>query len=223
MLAVHLGRATGGPAPRSTAPNRWADAEKEIAMGLLQRFFGQRAATDATAVRRFESAAGKQAGAPSEPFIVFGHMADTIAQRIAHDTTMSCVAVSSLEALLSLLKEERVVGIRAQSRPEQPGEAQEAIRLFRNSGVPGATIYGAWDYNVDRAARRALECDADGIEMPGILTSELYEYLFGVLRDVSEGASPPTTGAEHEARLRKYTTEASPFWKQQDLIKSTFY
>lgn len=190
-------------------------------MSLFRRLFGKQ---PRDGMRRFESPHGKRAGSPPEPLIVFGHMADAIARRTANDTTLGCVAVASLPALESLLASERVVGIRAQSRTIAPGEAQEAIQVFRARGPrPGLAIYGAWDYNVERAARRAIDCAADGIEMPGILAAELYAYVFGVLNEVLAGASPPTTVEQHVSRLRRFTTAASPFWSQQDLIASPYY
>jgi hypothetical protein len=123
-----------------------------------------------------------------------------------------------------LAKQLPTVGIMAMSRTTHVGEAEAAIKLYREETTSrGMALYGAWDYNVLRAATRALACGADGISMPGIDVNESFAYLFGVLQEVLGGAEPPTTIAAHEARLRRYTSDQSPFWKNQDRIVSTYY
>lgn len=146
------------------------------------------------------------------------------AKRTANDTTVNCIAIAGMDRLRQVIDKLPSVGLCAMSRPEHVGEAEEAIKLYRAT-VPEhlPTFYGAWDYNVERAAQRAIGCGVDGIEMPGILTSELYAYLFGVMEDVYQGAAVPTTLEEHVARLEKYTTKKSKFWEMQDLIESKFF
>jgi hypothetical protein len=90
-------------------------------------------------------------------------------KRTANDTTIACVAVAGLEVLEQLLAKLPSIGLCVQSRTTHAGEAAEAILLYRTKAPQlGMTIYGPWDYNVERAAQRAIACVADGIEMPGI-------------------------------------------------------
>jgi hypothetical protein len=116
------------------------------------------------------------------------------------------------------------VGIVALSRPEHSGEAQQAIENFRSANRRrGAAVYAAWDYNVERAARHAISCRADGILMPGVDSNEMLAYLFGVLERVRNGASPPLSLEEHVAILRQFTSNKSPFWSNQNLVESPWH
>jgi hypothetical protein len=111
----------------------------------------------------------------------------------------------------------------ARSRPEFSGEAGNAIRVFQEKQRRrAASFYGAWDYNVSRAAARALECEADGIVMPGTDANELFAYLFGIINLVETGSAAPKTTQEHVERLRLFTP-ASPFWANQDVVESVYF
>lgn len=172
----------------------------------------------------FDSQLGAQRGAPSTPLIIYGHMAEVVARRFAGDTSVSTLAVAGLPALDEVLANIPTLGVIAHSRTTHVGEAEQVITTYRQkSARRGMTLYQAWDYNVARATTRALACGADGITMPGIEGNDYYRYVLGVLREVENGAAPPTTAAEHEARLRKYTTDKSPFWHNQDPLKSIYY
>lgn len=173
----------------------------------------------------FTSEQGAQRGAARTPLLVYGHMAREGAARFAKYSTLSTVAIAGLDVLRQLLtKKLPTVGILAMSRTSHVGEAEAAIKLYREETASrGMALYGAWDYNVARAATRALACGADGISMPGSDVNESFAYLFGVLQEVLGGAGPPTTLAAHEARLRRYTSDRSPFWRNQDRIVSTYY
>jgi hypothetical protein len=116
-------------------------------MSILQRLFGKQPVAEPCSGRLYVSEVGKERGADSLPMFVFGHDADLIAQRVARDTTMSCVAVASIDELEQSLQTTPGLALRAQSRPENCGEAGEAIRLFKRY-INGVTFYGAWDYNV---------------------------------------------------------------------------
>lgn len=177
-----------------------------------------------TYVVGYVSEEGKRRGVSPVPLLIYGHMALVGARRTAADTTVSCVAIAGLDALEETIAKLPSIGLCAMSRVEHLGEAAEAIKRYRRlSPRRGMTIYGAWDYNVERAARRAITCGADGIQMPGIYTSELYAYLLGVLGEVQSGAPVPTTVEEHLARLKRYTTDKSKFWEIQDLVHSKYY
>jgi hypothetical protein len=191
-------------------------------MGILQGLFKKQQPAEQFSGRVYPSEEGKKRGIRSYPTIVFGHHADRCAQRMPRETTMSCIAVTSLDQLERTFKLVPILALRAHSRPEAPGEASEAIRLYKRDFI-GVTFYGAWDYNVERAATRALEYEADGIEMPGIRADELYAYVFGVISEAQNHVPRPTTVEEHRKRLMKYTTQASPFWSQQDLIVSKYF
>lgn len=172
----------------------------------------------------FHSQLGAQRGAPDTPLIVYGHMAEVVARRIAGDTSVSTLAVAGLPALDEVLANIPTLGVIAHSRTTHVGEAGQVITTYRQKATKrGVTLYQAWDYNVARATARALACGADGIVMPGIDANDYYRYVLGVLREVQTGAAAPTTAAQHEARLRKYTTDASPFWRNQDALKSIYY
>jgi hypothetical protein len=184
----------------------------------------QEATVPETYALTFISEEGKRRGADARPLLMYGHIAHVSAKRTATDTTVNCIALAGLDQLQQAIEQVPSIGLCAMSRPEHVGEAEEAIKLYR-AAIPEhrPTYYGAWDYNVERAAKRAINCGADGVEMPGILTDELYIYLFGVMNEVYQGAAIPTTVEEHIARLKKYTTEKSKFWEIQDLVVSKFY
>jgi hypothetical protein len=184
----------------------------------------QEATVPETYALTFISEEGKRRGADPRPLLIYGHMAQVSAKRTATDTTVNCIALSGLDMLRQAIEHVPSIGLRAMSRPEHVGEAEEGIRMYR-AAIPEhrPTFYGAWDYNVERAAKRAINCGADGVEMPGILTDELYAYIFGVIDEVYQGAAIPTTVEEHIARLKKFTTEKSKFWEIQDLVVSKFY
>lgn len=172
----------------------------------------------------YVSEEGKRRSLSPAPLLMYGHMARVSARRTAADTTISCMAVAGLDTLEQTIAKLPSIGLCAMSRVDHLGEAAEAIKIYRRlSAQRGLTIYGAWDYNVERAARRAITCGADGIQMPGIYTSELYAYLLGLLGEVQNGAPVPTTVEEHVARLRRYTTDKSKFWEIQDLVHSKYY
>jgi len=172
----------------------------------------------------------REHGASPDPLICAGQLA-AVGPVISRDSTLNTIQVDSPDKVAHVCTcpafrdvGMRFCGVLAMSRPEFPGEAYEAIRLFRaNNSVPGAAIYGAWDYNVARAAERALSCRADGILMPGIEPSEMLRLLAGILSRVQSGESRPQTVQEHEELLRTFTTEKSPFWKNQHLIESPHF
>lgn len=168
---------------------------------------------------------GAQRGSSTTPLLVYGHMAQQGASRFAEHTSLCAIAVAGLDVLGLLLdKAMPTVGILAMSRTTHVGEAEAAIVLYRQRAAQrGMALYGAWDYNIARASARALACGADGVSMPGIEANESFAYVFGVLSEVMEGAEPPTTAAAHEARLRRYTSDKSPFWHSQDLITSPYH
>lgn len=175
-------------------------------------------------LQSFVSPEGERRGASQIPLIFYGNMAHVTAPRFAEQTTICTLAVAGLRMLDAVLARVKTVGLLAMSRTTHPGEAESAIRLYQErSTVRRMTLYGAWDYHVGRAVTRALGCGADGISMPGIATDEHYAYVFGVLSEVRAGAAPPATAEAHVDRLRRYTSEKSPFWRQQDLIESVYY
>ncbi len=184
-------------------------------------------ATRSRGARLVVSARGREAGAPSEPLILFGHLgrpeAGQIAETIASYSTLSCVQIEDLDTLERWLELREPAAILALSRMTAPGEAALAIAAFRRRHPERrAALYQAWDYNVGRAARRALECGADAAMMPGIEGNEMFALLFGVISRVAAGAAPPASVEEHEALLRELAP-SSPFWGLQDVAESRFY
>lgn len=194
-------------------------------MSLFQRLFPWKSKTTALQPAQvFVSQPGEAIGAPKTPLLIFGHESDTTARFISESTTITCISVHIVEFIKDFASEHPTLGLIAQSRREHSGEAGYAIQLFHTVAKYRAmTIYGAWDYNVERAARKAIEYGADGIEMPGMIDSEVFAYLLGVLKEVAEEAPVPTTVEEHIARLKRYTTDKSPFWSQQNQIFSKYY
>ncbi len=194
-------------------------------MSLFQRLFPWKSKMkELQPAQVFVSQPGEAVGAPKTPLLIFGHESDTTARFISESTTITCISVHIVEFIKDFASENPTLGLIAQSRTEHSGEAGYAIQLFNSIAKYRAmTIYGAWDYNVERAARKAIEYGADGIEMPGIIDSELFAYLLGILHEVADGAAVPTTVEEHITRLKRYTTDKSPFWSQQDLIFSKYY
>ncbi len=177
-----------------------------------------------TVLEMFTSELGASRGVSRRPLILYGHMAQVTAQQFAHHTTVCTIAVAGLAVLGELIARLGTLGLLAMSRTTHVGEAEAAIRMFNErSATRAMTLYGAWDYNVARAASRAVGCGADRVSMPGIDANEHFAYVFGVLKEVTGGAAAPATAAAHIARLKRYTTAKSPFWEQQDLIKSTYY
>lgn len=155
--------------------------------------------------------------------LVFGHGCESLAALLAGSTTISCVSVDALTDLRSVLNDRPLLGLSAMSRPEASGEAGTAIGLFREAyGDTELATYGAWDYNVRRAAVRAIEYQADGVIMPGIATGELLGCFIGYLARVAQYAPRPSTPEEHEAILREFAP-SSPFWDVQDRVVSPYF
>ena len=166
---------------------------------------------------------GRLAGADATPFLVYGHGSEALANSISTWTTLSCLAIQGLEDLRCVLDSRACVGVAAMSRPEALGEAGEAIRFLRAvHGDAEVATYGAWDYNVARAAKRAIEYSADGILMPGIDRGELLQCVMHYLMRVQRFMPRPGTPEEHEAILRPLTPK-SPFWSHQDRVVSPFF
>lgn len=171
-----------------------------------------------------ESALGRQRGAPREPLILFGNLAlsDGFGQVVTTYTTLDCALITAPDQVDAFCAEHDVAGLIAHSRAAYPGEAGEAIAALRRRRPGRAAIYYAWDYHLERGARRALECGADGLLMPAIDANEMFAYLFAVLRRVGDGAAPPRTVEEHRALLQALAP-TSPFWKLQDRVVSPYY
>lgn len=171
----------------------------------------------------FLSPKGQAQGRPSEPFVFYGHSAPTYASLVAGVSTLSCQTINDLAALEQFLLDQPIAGLSAMSRMEHIGEAGSALALLRKHCGPLTTgIYGAWDYNTERAAKRALEYQAHGVIMPGIELNELMQYLFGLLGAVSQGMPVPDSVEEQIVLLRKWAPK-SPFWENQDIVVSDYF
>src|SRR5689334_17616025 len=105
-------------------------------------------------------------------------MAEKIAELFATYSTMSAISIQGLANLSGVLRHvRRALGLYATSRASFPGEAGEALALFkREHATRAALLYGALDYNVERAATRAIEYGADGVILPGIDANEMFVY-----------------------------------------------
>jgi hypothetical protein len=164
------------------------------------------------------------------PAICYGHEAATFAEHVSEHSSLNTLVPEDIEGLAHVCECEGFssVGLHfacliARSRPEFSGEAGNAIRVFQEKQRRrAASFYGAWDYNVSRAAARALECEADGIVMPGTEANELFAYLFGVMNLVETGSAAPKTTQEHIERLRLFMP-ASSFWANQDVVESVYF
>lgn len=194
-------------------------------MGIFDRLFGKKIEIkDFGCAKVYVSMEGKKRGMSAVPLLIYGHEPDSLARLLAECTTMSCVAVYDINFIRDFPNINPSVGLIAQSRIEHNGEAGEAIKLYKQSSKTRlATMYGAWDYNIYRAAQRAIEYGADGIIMPGIMDSDLFRYIFGILTEVSNEAQIPSSIEEHREKLKKYTTDKSPFWSQENLIVSKYF
>jgi hypothetical protein len=189
----------------------------------LKRLFGG-AEPPASAPRRIDSALGRERGAPPEPLVLFGNLAasDGIGQVVATYSTLSCVLIPEPARLDAFCAEHDVAGLVAHSRPEHPGEAGAAIAILRRRRPGRPALYHAWDYHVERGARRALEYAADGLLMPAIDMNEMFAYLFAILGRSAERVAPPASVEEHHALLQQLAP-SSPFWKLQDTIVSPYH
>jgi hypothetical protein len=164
------------------------------------------------------------------PAICYGHQAESFAEEIAEHSSLNTIVPEDLEGLAHLCECEgfssaglQFAALIARSRPGFSGEAGKAIRLFQEmQRKRAASFYGAWDYDVSRAAARALEYKADGIVMPGTDANELFAYLFGVMSLVEAGSDAPQTPQEHLDRLREFAP-TSPFWANQDRVESVVF
>lgn len=157
------------------------------------------------------------------PLLVYGHGAVASAALFSAHTSVACVAADEWDDLVALLADRPFIGILAHSPAERPGEAGRAIRLFRESyGDTETALYSAWDYNVRRAALRAIEYGADGIIMPGIDVNELLQCVIAYLHRVAKGLPRLASPEEHEALLRPLTPK-SPFWRLQDRVVSPYF
>ena len=163
---------------------------------------------------------GKTMKVNPAPFITYS-ASDGIGKQIAEYTSLNTMAIKDIETLKDVLEKFHTVqlefsGIWAMSPADKPEEACEAIRLFSEKNlVRGATFYQPHSLNLEEAARSALLCKSDGITMRGIEANEFFGYILGVMREVIEGSQPPVTIEEHRERLKKYTTDNSPFWSVQ--------
>ena len=173
--------------------------------------------SESSPVRVFPSERGRLGGFDSAPLLVYGQGAAKIGELVAAYSTLSTISIQGLANLSGVLRHvRRAVGLYATSRTGFSGEAGEALSLFRREHpARAALLYGALDYNVERAARKAVELGADGVVMPGIELDEWLEYAFNILREAASGAAPPATVAEHRARIERWAPR-SPFWKLQD-------
>jgi len=188
-----------------------------------------KSSSDCPPVRTFVAKLGGKTSAP-HPLICYGHQAEAFARHVSEHSSLNTLVPEDLEGLAHVCECEGFAsvgldfaGLIAQSRPEFNGEAGKAIRVFREKQRRrAASFYGAWDYNVSRAAGRALEYEADGIVMPGTDANELFTYLLGVLDLVESGSAAPTTLQEHIDRLREFAP-ASPFWEHQDAVDSEHF
>jgi hypothetical protein len=170
-----------------------------------------------------ESALGRERGAPTDPLVLLGPLATrALGELIAGHSTLCCALLQDVPSLERLLQTRDVVALVAQSAPERPGEAGLAIAAVRRLRPDAAAIYQAWDYHVERGARRALEYGADGVLMPAIDVNEMFAFVLGVLRRRSSGTAPPTTVEEHVALVRQLAP-TSKFWGMQDLIVSEYH
>jgi hypothetical protein len=177
-------------------------------------------------VQNFFAKLGTETSSP-HPAICFGHQAESFAREVSDHSSLNTMVPEDLEGLAHVCTCEAFANIGlhfaaliARSRPDHNGEAGEAIRVFQEKQRRrAASFYGAWDYDVARAASRAIEYGADGIVMPGTDANELYAYLFGVMKLVEEGAAVPATAQEHIDRLKEFAP-SSPFWTSQDAVES---
>lgn len=158
------------------------------------------------------------------PLIVYGHLAEELAAELGQISGIDGIAVSGLDNLQALLAaESELGGILATSRPEHPGEAGAAIALFRaGRETTGLALYGAWDYNVKRAAQKAMQYQADGILMPDMINAEIEQVLVGLRQRLSKKAARPTTVTQHRELLREYAPD-SEFWSHQRQTASIYY
>ena len=160
----------------------------------------------------FVSPLGKQHGATTRPFILYGHDALDAAAFFARATTLSTLAVTGVPSLEQALEASQPVGIFAMSRAGHPGEAAEAIKLFRRHvDARQPCLYGAWTLDVDEAAQRAVEAEADGVVMPDSDAAEMFAYLFRIFEGIDEGYPVPTEPRELVDGLKLAFPE-SPFW-----------
>lgn len=168
-----------------------------------------------------ESKTGNSMRTNPAPLIAYGTKLAGFGKWTAENSSINIMIVKDLENLRRILDAYRsakfkFAGIWAMSPIDQPNEACNAIQMFRQKSlVRGATFYQPNALNLDEAIRPGLECQVDGVTVRGIETNEFLRYLFGVMREVIEGSQPPATVAEHITRLKKYTTDISPFWRQQ--------
>jgi hypothetical protein len=154
-------------------------------------------------VKEHVSERGSRASADATPFLVYGHGSEALASHISTWTTLSCLSIESLDDLRTVLDSRPCVGVAAMSYAEAVGEAGKAIRLLREvHGDAEAAIYRPWDYNVARAAKRAIEYEADGILMPGIDSGEQLQCLLHYLMRVQRFMKRPSTCPHCSTSLR---------------------
>lgn len=197
-------------------------------MSFLARLFGKPQQSDdpCDRIETFVSEHGPRHR--MRPALAFGHEAKSFAKETAKSSTMSVFVVPDLDTLAHVIDcadwKESGVEFRtlfARSRANHPGEAGDAIRLFREKKTRVKTFYGAWDYDAEKAARRATEYHADGILMPGMDANEMYRYIFAI---ISRDDPPPTTPEQHVELLRQFATkELSPFWRNAARVRSEMY
>jgi hypothetical protein len=149
------------------------------------------------------------------PLLIYGDGAEMYAKTYSETSTLSCLAVHGLDKLQYVLEHQQVIGIQAMSDRSSPGGAGSAIATYRRYYPNGLAIYASWTYNIDRAAKRAIEYRADGICLPGVLSTELEQYVIEMGKRKDNGLPPPTTVKQHRLLLQRYEPK-SPFWRLQD-------
>lgn len=164
----------------------------------------------------FISPLGRERQAPEHPLIIYGHDALDTAAFMAEASTLCTLAVRSLVNLEKAIANHACIGIFAMSRPEHPGEAAQALRLFsqKNPG-PGLKLYGAWTHDVHAAIEKALVAGAHGVIFPDTDAQEMFAYIFACLKAIGEGQPLPASAKAMYDHLRVAFPQ-SPFWNSSD-------
>lgn len=161
---------------------------------------------------RFVSELGRERGANPLPMVIFGHDAHDTAGFVAEVSTISTVAVETLDDLRAIVARDDVLGIWAHDPEGRAGEAAEAIEIVRAARGRRVSLWGAWTPDVRAEADKALACGADGLILPEVDAGEMFAYIFAIFQWAAEGGKPPADVEGHLALLRRHFKNSKFWW-----------
>lgn len=160
---------------------------------------------------RFVSEFDRERGANPLPMLIHGHDAHDTAGIAAEVSTISTVAVETLDDLRAIVACDDVLGIWTHDPEDREGEVAEAIELVRAARGRRVSLWGAWTPDVRTGAGKPLACGVDGLILPEVDAGEMFAYIFAIFQWAAEGGKLSVDVDGHLSLLRR-SFENSKFW-----------